>query len=1230
MKKTIIIFAQWLAGNLSRLTAWLNRLGRVEGPKSQFVDLAPRDDADQGGVYSTALRYATNNDRVCNIALTGPYGSGKSSIIQTFLKTYPRRALHISLASFVPETNTPESNAPESNAPESSAVPKKNEHKVSRQEIERSILQQMLYGADANKLPLSRFKRIQSPGQIKSILVSAYLLLSLLVSWYVFEQRKEIFYGPLTEFLVLSNWLNIGEVSIALLFFGVVLHKLYVASFGVSLKSVSLKDIEMRPSSEDKESILNRHLDEIIYFFQSTKYDLVVIEDLDRFENPDIFVTLREINSLINENAGVKRKHKIKFIYALRDNMFASTERTKFFEFIIPVIPIINTSNSVQKVLEEAERLKINDQINPQFLRDVSRYLNDLRLIRNIFNEYAIYLDKLKINDEHVLDANKLLAILIYKNVCPSDFERLHRGEGNLHDVLNCKDELIKPGEANYRSEIAGLENQLEVSERQTPKDLKELRQIYAMAFVESFPVKAHNVSIDQHTWIEIPKLVEHDTFEQLIGTSQVFHKILNGYQSQVLSTIFQDASSSLKSYQQRKSQIEAKMVENKSKSHSQIHDLRSKIAKLRTTKLNELLRLESNGQDNRFKGFVENGELARFLILEGRLDDTYYQYTSLFHSGRLSPNDNKFLIKIRAFSAPEPDFQIDNPIEIIREMRDEDFGQSYVLNVKIIDCLLINQSTYHDQTRKLFEFLSSKFESCEEFFDAYYANGCEVERLLLGLNSAWKGFVPAAIGSSKNISHIAQLISSLPEATLKQLIKDFHELPKFVSENLPDILANMPELKLESKIERLKWIDFEVRDFTAIKDHSEAVGFMFNEGLFELTVENLEYAYRENLGKNDLVPLRESNFTTLRSIDSKILLDRIERDFDVYLSQVLLELEGNTKEDVHAILDIVSRVKELNQDNLYVFLERQSTRLPNLEGVPEELHAMLFQLSMIEPTWLNCLDFMKGDGFDADTFIGYIERDDVRTAILGSSIPSDGDSYKLRHFLVNAGSLSDAAYREYIHALPKQFRDFPEDLAASKLNILIDEAKITFAYDSIKALEDRDLQVKFVSANIDIYLADPDSFLLDDDFREEILRSNIDQLAKCKVIELMDLDALADIKERSVLIGQIVSANDAYSFNLNGEIVKSFMGNIQSCATRILILNRYHELLSETEVREVLSILPSPFSEIKFGNKRPKLSNNFANINLVKWLKSRKIISSWKLDGRNNDYIKVHLFKGS
>ncbi|MFK5986332.1 MAG: hypothetical protein QM479_13045 [Pseudomonadota bacterium] len=103
----------------------------------------------------------------------------------------------------------------------------------------------------------------------------------------------------------------------------------------------ALKDIEVGRNDESETSILNHHLDEIIYFFQETNYDAVVIEDLDRFGNPEIFVKLREINKLVNDNENTSGK--IKFIYALKDDMFVHKKRAKFFDFIIPVVPIINS-----------------------------------------------------------------------------------------------------------------------------------------------------------------------------------------------------------------------------------------------------------------------------------------------------------------------------------------------------------------------------------------------------------------------------------------------------------------------------------------------------------------------------------------------------------------------------------------------------------------------------------------------------------------------------------------------------------------------------------------------------------------------------------------------------------------------------------------------------------------------------------------------------------------------
>ena len=76
--------------------------------------------------------------------------------------------------------------------------------------------------------------------------------------------------------------------------------------------------------------------------------------------------------------------------------------------------------------------------------------------------------------------------MLIYKNVYPRDFERLHRGEGHLAGILGRKDELIAAREQSYRSEITELERGIEAAEKQVPRDIGELKRNYAKAHLES------------------------------------------------------------------------------------------------------------------------------------------------------------------------------------------------------------------------------------------------------------------------------------------------------------------------------------------------------------------------------------------------------------------------------------------------------------------------------------------------------------------------------------------------------------------------------------------------------------------------------------------------------------------------------------------------------------------------------------------------------------------------
>lgn len=1196
-----MVFHRRLREIIAGIVDWFRRSEEVADTPSRFIDLAPTDDADAAGVYSDALLYATRNPRVSNIALTGPYGSGKSSIIKSFIKRHKPHVLQISLASFLPEATA-------------------TGGEVTKQEIERSILQQMLYGANANQLPHSRFQRIKSPGRW-SALLSLYAIIGLAACWHLFQNRDGVIDGKYFLPLTPGNWANFVWFAIGSSFLWVTLHHFYKASFGVSLKSISLKDIQIMPAAVTQESILNRHLDEIIYFFQSTKYDLVVIEDLDRFNNTDIFVTLREINSLINENAGVKRK--IRFLYALRDDMFINTDRTKFFEFIVPVIPIINSSNSIDMVLEQGKRLSLDGRLNRQFLREVSRYLNDLRLIQNIFNEYAVYVANLETDGENVLDANKLLAVLIYKNVFPQDFENLHRRKGNLALILDRHDALIASGEARYKAEMARIEQEMDVAERQVPDDLLELRRIYAMILIEKLPSYASHVGLNSQQLVDIPSLAKSDMFDQIIEASTLYYRQTQGYPQQFNVPEPQDEVDSQERYQARKSQVEWLAVEARTAASASLRELRARSSALRTAKFNEILRLSGHGLDEIFEAFGENAALARFLILEGHLDDTYYQYTSLFHSGRLSPNDNKYLIQIRGFVNPEPAFQIDNPKEVVAAMRDEDFRQNYVLNVKIVDCLLGDPSAYASQAAKMFEHLGSRFEHCEEFFSSYYAAGTKVPDLVSGLVRTWKDFLPTITAGSDHLAHVVQVIASLPDRSLEKLTETYPGISQFVSDHLPQILAS----GIDFDPSRLKALRVQMTKLQSIERFPGIARFLFEEGLYKLTVDNLEFIFQTVLGNSDSDALRTRHYTTVLETAHDALISRIDGGFADYVRDVLLELPHNTQESVAAVKAIINR-EDADFDDRSAFLRQQTALLPEISDTPDRFHAVLFQIGRINPTWTNCLGFLGIDTFDADSLTAFLNLPPVAAALSAQDIPSDEGAYVLREFLVENNELEETVYRTYARILPNIFKKFPKTVSGDKIVILIDAGKVTFNRENLDFLEDRhDLQVRFVVRNIEHYLADPNTFGLAEDFREELLGQDISDLHKLAIIRSMDLTLLVGAPVRAGVVGQILDRTGADTSALDASAARAVILNSSPTAVQISLFNKCQSVLGDEDVREILTMLPRPFSEIRTGYSTPRIEKNDSNMALVKWLDRRNVISSWS-ETLFGDAIRINLYR--
>src|SRR5699024_6391741 len=88
--------------------------------------------------------------------------------------------------------------------------------------------------------------------------------------------------------------------------------------------------------------------------------------------------------------------------------------------------------------LPEKESLRI--RIDDKYLRGLGLYISDTREIKNIISETYFYFSELplKIFQEDANAINKLLAMMVYKNEFPDDFDNLASGKrAKLENFIN-------------------------------------------------------------------------------------------------------------------------------------------------------------------------------------------------------------------------------------------------------------------------------------------------------------------------------------------------------------------------------------------------------------------------------------------------------------------------------------------------------------------------------------------------------------------------------------------------------------------------------------------------------------------------------------------------------------------------------------------------------------------------------------------------------------------------
>lgn len=454
--------------------------------KNKFNALTSEVLDENNKIYTEALDYAFGNNDIKNIAITGIYGAGKSTVWNTYVnKSKLNNVITVSLGkyeNYIKDDDNIQKEASETKLNNSvddgseglcCDESKKAGCIDDENRVERQIINQILSQIDPNKIPLSKYY-FKSNKSKWSIFLHFLAFLSMICSILLWKLRNDLI--PIFKDLIIFNDLltpfsngilkhlfnNLPEKSDeilwmipCLIFFLLPLYYFFYTfcrgnKFRISKISFNGTEADMDNNMGD-ETVLDRDIKELVYLLGSSGTEIVVFEDLDRYNDISIYTKLRELNFILNNYVKINGKDKpVRFIYLLKDGIFFSKNRTKFFDFIIPIVPIVNSFISEYHIDKFLRDNGIVEEVT--ILSDVALYVDDMRLIKNVVNEYIIYSRILQLESKNssmdtsleysYLNNDMLFALITLKNILPNEFELLQEGRGYIKTVFDRLDSI--------------------------------------------------------------------------------------------------------------------------------------------------------------------------------------------------------------------------------------------------------------------------------------------------------------------------------------------------------------------------------------------------------------------------------------------------------------------------------------------------------------------------------------------------------------------------------------------------------------------------------------------------------------------------------------------------------------------------------------------------------------------------------------------------------------------
>ncbi|GAB3137664.1 YobI family P-loop NTPase [Marisediminicola antarctica] len=920
-----------------------------------------------------------------NVALTGSYGSGKSSILSKVVEELGSRVVSVSLSTLGSEETPPEDDSASKDPLKTPAI---------TNAIQKEIVKQLLYREKPSNVPGSRYRRIESFRKGRafgfSLLIAAGLTALAFLTGAP-SRIEEIFGNELGP-----NVLIYLCVFVLVLILSHGLQSLFHNRVWIERLTSGPASISLTNKSE---SFFDKYLDEIVYFFEANAYDVVVFEDLDRFNDPYIFETLRELNTLLNNSKQIDPK-VITFVYAIKDSIFeqlgklsingvkltdeeirqlAVTNRTKFFDVVIPVVPFISHRNA--RDLVSNEMASSGFTFDKAILDLVSKHMVDMRLIKNVHNEFGIFKQKI-LGAGHLdeLKPQPLFAMIVYKNLNMADFEKIKEGTSKLDHLYTDFRELVNEQISSVNRTIRAARTKIREidSVAARSKELGDRLERYVGRLlgaagqtmetstltlaVATTPEELRGAEF-WRTWLNDDALTLTVGYQTSVPTnyygpqsvSQSFILDLEHVREALGDPLTLDGWES-----DDKSGLQTSIEE-----HTDLRDFLKTATMSQLGQRPELVLKNEHGTES-FGAMAERhlGKgLALDLVKAGYIDRNFSLYVSMYYDDLVTARARNYILHSVEANAVDINAEIGTGPQIdamLDEVGDTIFAERSIYNIQLLDHLLVKEDARLDRSMRL---IAGDGADESAIRTAYFSSGSQVEALVARLAPLWSSIFnfllkDESVADEQRVGLIDTALSAIIDKISYKTDAALSGFMRSHFSELATLSGAKPVASIDAIVTLLTKANVRFEKLHALSNQLKSGAV--EHSLYDLTNENLIAALdgEENLALDRIGSINDDVFRY------------VAQDLTMYLEiQMNSEVTENTIEDHKNFISVLNELADNEPGDVTAVVERASRVIVNkITALNEKLWPIVAQTEHLKASYANLTEYIaKRGGIDSE-----------------------------------------------------------------------------------------------------------------------------------------------------------------------------------------------------------------------------------------------------------------------